>query len=57
MDQRFEVRKQEILKEAEVKPQMSNGIVKRLKRFVEPFVAKLKRPEPKEHTEIYMAGM
>ena len=57
MKRRFEVRKLEILKEAEVKPQVSNGILKRLERFIEPFVAKLKRPEPKEHTEIYIAGL
>ena len=57
MDRRFEVRKLEILKEAEVKPQVSNGILKRLEQFIEPFVAKLKRPEPKEHTEIYIAGL
>jgi SRSO17 transposase len=57
MERRFEVRKLEILKEAEVKPQVSNGILKRLERFIEPFVAKLKRPEPKEHTEIYIAGL
>jgi SRSO17 transposase len=57
MDRRFEVRKREILKEAEVKPQVTHGILKRLKRFIEPFIAKLKRPEPKEHTEIYIAGL
>jgi len=57
MERRFEVRKQEILEEAQVKPPVSNGILKRLKRFIEPFVAKLKRPEPKEHTEIYIAGL
>ncbi len=57
MERRFKVRKLEILKEAEVKPQVSKGILKRLKRFIEPFVAKLKRPEPKEHTEMYIAGL
>ncbi len=57
MERRFEVRKLEILKEAEVKSQVSNGILKRLKQFIEPFAAKLKRPEPKEHTEIYIAGL
>lgn len=57
MDRRFEVRKQEILEEAEVKPQVSHGILKRLKRFVAPFAAKLKRREPKEHTELYIAGL
>ena len=57
MNRRFEVRKQKILEEAEVKPQVSNGMLKRLKQFIEPFVAKLKRPEPKEHTKMYIAGL
>ena len=57
MDRRFDVRKQEILEQAQVKPQVANEILKRLKRFIEPFVARLKRPEPKEHTEIYIAGL
>jgi len=57
MDRRFEVRKQEILEEAEMQPQVSDGILKRLKRFIEPFAAKLKRPEPKEHTAVYLAGL
>ena len=57
MERRFEARKQEILAEAEVKPELSNGILKRLKRFVEPFVARLRRPEPKEHAEVYIAGL
>jgi len=57
MERRFEVRKQEILAEAEVKAEVSNGMLKRLKRFVAPFVACLKRPEPKEHAEVYIAGL
>ena len=57
MDRRFEVRKREILEESQVKPQVSHGILKRLNQFIEPFAAKLKRSEPKEHTAVYLAGL
>jgi SRSO17 transposase len=57
MDQRFEVRKQNILKEAEVKPQVSNGMLGRLKKFAEPFVASLGRSERREHAQVYIAGL
>jgi SRSO17 transposase len=57
MERRFEIRKQEILKEAEVKPQVSKGMLKRLERFSEPFVASLRRSEPREHAQVYIAGL
>jgi SRSO17 transposase len=57
MERRFEVRKQEILKEAEVKPQVSRGMLKRLEKFSEPFVASLRRSEPREHAQVYIAGL
>jgi SRSO17 transposase len=57
MERRFEIRKQEILKEAEVKPQVSKGMLKRLEKFSEPFVANLKRSEPREHAQVYIAGL
>ncbi len=57
MERRFKVRKREILKEAEVKPQVSQGMLKRLKRFSEPFVASLRRSEPREHAQVYIAGL
>jgi SRSO17 transposase len=57
MERRFEIRKQEILKEAEVKPQVSKGMLKRLEKFSEPFVASLRRSEPREHAQVYIAGL
>ncbi|MEK0340255.1 MAG: IS701 family transposase, partial [Nitrosopumilus sp.] len=57
MERRFKVRKREILKEAEVKPQVSQGMLKRLKKFSEPFVASLRRSEPREHARVYIAGL
>jgi SRSO17 transposase len=57
MERRFEVRKREILKEAEVKPQVSKGMLKRLEKFSEPFVANLRRSELREHAQVYIEGL
>ena len=57
MDRRFEIRKQDILKEAEVKPQVVKGMLNRLKKFAEPFVASLGRSERREHAQVYIAGL
>ncbi|MEK0340468.1 MAG: transposase, partial [Nitrosopumilus sp.] len=57
MDRRFEVRKQDILKEAEVKPQVAKDMLNRLKKFAEPFVMSLGRSERKEHAQVYIAGL
>ena len=57
MERRFEVRKREILKEAKVQPQVAKGLLNRLKKFAEPFVASLGRSERKEHAQVYIAGL
>lgn len=57
MERRFEVRKRKILQEAQIKPQVSNGMLKRLEQFAEPFIASLTRREQKEHTRVYIAGL
>jgi len=57
MDRRFEARKREILKEAEVKPEVAKGMVNRLEEFAEPFVVSLGRSERREHAEVYIAGL
>ncbi len=57
MERRFEVRKREILREAEIKPEVSNGMLKRLEQFAEPFIASLTRREQKEHAQVYIAGL
>jgi SRSO17 transposase len=57
MERRFEVRKLEILKEAQVKPQVSQGMLNRLEKFTEPFAARVGRVERKEHTRVYIAGL
>ncbi len=57
MERRFEVRRREILREAQVKPQVSKGILKRLEKFIEPFAASLGRSERREHAQVYIAGL
>jgi SRSO17 transposase len=57
MDRRFEVRKAEMLTDCEVKPVMFRGILERLERFAEPFVACLRRPEQQRHAHSYLCGL
>jgi SRSO17 transposase len=57
MERRFEVRKQEILKEADIKPQVVNGMLKRLEQFAQPFIASFGRREPKENAQMYICGL
>ena len=57
MERRYEVRKQSILQEAEIKPAVSNGMLNRLGQFSEPFVQCLKRPESQKYAQIYMEGL
>ncbi len=57
MERRFEIRKREILQEADIKPQVANGMLKRLEQFAQPFIASFGRREPKENTQIYMCGL
>jgi SRSO17 transposase len=57
MERRFEVRKQEILKEADIKPQIIDGMLKRLEQFAQPFITSFVRREPKENAQIYICGL
>jgi len=57
MERRFEVRKQELLQQAEIQPQVSQGMLNRLRQFLEPFVARLRRAERREHAQVYIAGL
>jgi len=57
MERRFEIQKRKILQEADIKPQVFNGMLKRLEQFVEPFIASLGRREPKENAHIYISGL
>jgi len=57
MERRFEIRKQEILKEADIKPQVVDGMIKRLDEFAQPFISSFGRREPKENARMYMSGL
>jgi SRSO17 transposase len=57
MDRRFEVRKLEMISDCEVKPAVFEGIMNRLEKFAEPFVACLRRPEQKQHARKYLGGL
>lgn len=57
MERRFEIQKHKILQEAEIKPQVFNGMLKRLEQFAQPFINCLKRREQKEHAHVYVAGL
>jgi len=57
MERRFEIQKNKILQEAQIKPQVFNGMLKHLEQFAQPFVNTLKRREQKEHAHTYIAGL
>jgi SRSO17 transposase len=56
MERRFAVRLEEMMAEAEVKPEALEGILERLKEFVQPFAASLSESQS-EHAEEYLAGL
>jgi SRSO17 transposase len=53
----FEVRKEELLKECEVAPQVFDRVMPRLERFMEPFVDSLVRREQIEHANTFVQGL
>ena len=57
MERRFEIRKDKILQQAEIKPQVFNGMLKRLEQFAQPFINSLRRREQKEHAHVYISGL
>jgi SRSO17 transposase len=57
MERRFEVRMNELLRECEVPPEVFEGVLERLRRFVEPFAVSLCRLEQGIHARTYVAGL
>src|SRR3954454_12007139 len=57
MQQRFELRKQQLLAECDLRPETFDGIIERLADFVEPFAACLVRDEQRHHAHTYLAGL
>jgi SRSO17 transposase len=57
MDRRFAARRDQLLADAEVDPRILRGVLPRLERFLEPFVALLQRSEQDQHARHYVAGL
>jgi SRSO17 transposase len=57
MDRRFAARREQILADAEVHPAVPRGALPRLERFLDPFVASLRRSEQAQHARRYVAGL
>jgi SRSO17 transposase len=57
MERRFEVRKQQILEETEIQPQVVQGMLKHLEQFIKPFISSLVRIEPKVNAQFYISGL
>jgi len=57
MERRFAVRYEELMAEAEVKPEALEGVLKRLDDFVKPFAASLKHDAQRRHAAEYVAGL
>jgi SRSO17 transposase len=57
MERRFVVRYEELMADAEVKPEALEGTLERLKEFVHPFAAILDHAAQRNHLEEYVAGL
>lgn len=57
MERRFTVRFEELMAEAEVKPEALEGVLERLEEFVEPFAASLAHAAQRDHLGEYLAGL
>jgi SRSO17 transposase len=57
MERRYELRLERMLTQAEVSPELIQGLFERLETFVEPFAASLDRPERRRHAAQYMTGL
>ncbi|MCH7729740.1 MAG: IS701 family transposase [Planctomycetes bacterium] len=57
MDRRFEVRKQEMLAECEVSPEVFRGVEERMKKFLQPFADLLRLSAQREHASDYVSGL
>jgi SRSO17 transposase len=57
MERRFKVRYEELMAEAEVKPEAVEGVRERLKEFVRPFAASLEHAVQRDHLEEYVTGL
>ena len=57
MESKYEARKQELLEECMVAPQIFERVLPRLERFMEPFVEHLVRQEQCQHANTFVPGL
>ena len=57
MHWRYKLRKQELLAECEIGPEVFEGGIERLTEFARPFAACLVRQEQRDHAGTYLAGL
>lgn len=57
MERRFELRKEAMLAECEVAPQVFGGALDRLAKFVEPYAELLTQAAQRQHTAEYISGL
>ena len=57
MGSRFAARREQLLADAEIDPVLLRGVLPRLERFLDPFVASLQRSEQGQHARHYVAGL
>src|SRR3954453_13786597 len=57
MHWRYRLRKQQLLDECEVPPEVFRGGLERLDEFVRPFAERLQRQEQKAHARTYLRGL
>src|SRR3954468_22269962 len=57
MHWRYRLRKQELLDECEVPPEVFQGGIERLAEFARPFAECLRRREQRDHARTYLAGL
>jgi SRSO17 transposase len=57
MDRRFKARLAEMLSQAQVSPDVVDGLLHRLDLFIAPFAATLTEPEQQRHTLEYVTGL
>jgi SRSO17 transposase len=57
MERRYEARLEEMLLQAQVSPELVDGVMERLDEFILPFAATLTEPEQRQHAGEYVAGL
>jgi len=57
MERRYEARLEEMVEDAEVPPEILEGMLTRLETFVEPFAEALDEPAQRRHALEYMTGL